>query len=127
MIGRHDITFLTEMPTEVMEGTVRLLRASWSEAVVENAETGELLGFDSVRLTELPEELLIYKNSTAQDSWKVNGAIPENENLMIHALRGDQSITIVVDDPVADEMSYIIQAIRDHVYQDIFWIRADAA
>jgi hypothetical protein len=127
MIGRHDITFPSEMPPEAMEGAMRLLRASWSEAMVENAETGELLGLDSVLVTESPVELLIYKNATARDSWKTNGAIPENENLMVHALRGDRSITIVVDDPDAQEMSRIIHAIRDHVYQDIFWIRADAA
>lgn len=127
MIGRHDITFPSAMAPEVMEGAMRLLSASWSEAMIENAETGEMLEFVSVLVTELPAELLIYKNATARDSWKVNGAIPENENTMVHVLRGDRSVTIVVDDPDAREMSRIIQAIRDHAYQDIFWIRADAA
>lgn len=127
MIGRHDITFPSETASEVMEGAMRLLRASWSEAIVENAETGEPLGLNAAFVAEVPSELLVYKNANARDSWKANGSIPENDNLMVHVLRGDRSITIVVDDPDTHEMSLIIHSIRNHVYQDIFWIRADAA
>lgn len=127
MIGRHDLTFPSETASEVMEGVMRLLRACWSEAIVENAETGELLESHSEFIAEVPAELLIYKNAAARDSWTANGAIPDNENLMVHVLRGDRSITVVVDDPHAPEMSLIIDSIRDHIYQDIFWIRAHAA
>ena len=127
MIGRHDITFRSETASQAMEGAIRLVRASWREAIVENAETGELLSRDSVGVEELPAELLIYKNASARGSWRANGAIPENANLMVHILRGNESMTIVVDDPNTAEMAIMVAAIRDHVYQDIFWIRADAA
>jgi hypothetical protein len=46
---------------------------------------------------------------------------------MIHVIRGADSMTIVVDDPSAAELAPLLDAIRDHVYQDIFWMRADAA
>ena len=96
-------------------------------AGVSHAVAGELLRIDSENVVGLPVELLIYKNADAQASWKANGAIPENENLMVHVLRGDKSITLVVDDPHAAEMSLMVAAIRSYVYQDIFWMRADAA
>ena len=127
MIGRHDITFRSESAYQVMEGANRLLRVSWDEAIVEDAETGELLHPYSEVVVGLPVELLIYKNASAQASWKAYGAIAENKNLMVHVLRGDESITIVIDDPHAVEMSLMVAAIRNYVYQDIFWMRADAA
>ena len=110
-----------------MEGAIRVVLASWQEAVVENAETGELLGRGFVGVRELPNEVLIYKNADAQRSWSADGATPKNANLMIHVMRGVDSMTIVVDEPSEAEMSALVSAIRDHVYQDIFWMRADAA
>ncbi len=124
MIGGHDISFRTETPAQVAEGAIRLVRAAWQEAVVENAETGELLGLDSLAVSELPHEVLIYKNAAARDAWAAHGAIPENANLMIHIVCGADSMTMVVDEPSEAEMSAIIRAIRDHIYQDIFWMRA---
>jgi hypothetical protein len=128
MIGGHDVTFRTETPAQVTDGAVRIVRASWQEAVVENAETGELLQRDSlVGVGELPTEIFVYKSTAARASWTAKGAAPENANLMVHIIRGENSMTIVVDDPSATEMEVLIAAISDHVYQDIFWMRATAA
>lgn len=126
MIGGHDITFRVASSAEAMEGAIRLVRACWQEAVVENAETGELLP-DCVGFRELPQEVLIYKNAAAREAWAAGGATAENANLMLHFLRESDSMTIVVDDPSSPEMSALIDSIREHVYQDIFWMRADAA
>jgi hypothetical protein len=127
MIGRHDILFVSEAASEIMEGAIRLVCASWRDVIIEDAESGDLVSLQSLGVAELPAELLIYKNSDARVSWSTNGAIPENANTMIHVLRGDGSMTVVVDDPNAAEMSKLLGAIRDHVFQDIFWIKADAA
>ncbi len=127
MIGGHDISFHTETSAQATEGTIRILRASWRNSVVENAETGEFLGPVFFGFEELPSEVLIYKNAAAHDSWAAHGATPENANLMVHIIRGENSMTLVVDDPNAAEMRALIAAIYDHVHQDIFWMRADAA
>ena len=36
-------------------------------------------------------------------------------------------MTVVVDEPDTAEMGAMVAAIRDHVYQDILWMRANAA
>jgi hypothetical protein len=120
MIGGHDISFRTESPAQVTDGAIRIVRAFWPDAILEDAETAELLDPNFVGVRELPGEVLIYKNEVARDSWAVNGAVPDNANLMIHIVRGVDSITIVVDDPSAAEMPALLRAICDHVYQDIF-------
>ena len=127
MIGGHDISFPTDSSAQITEGAIRIVLVFWPDAVVENAETGELLSRGLVGIRKLPCEVLVYKNADARDSWAVNGAIPENANSMIHVICGVDSITIVVDDPSAAEMPAVLSAIRDHVVQDIFWMRADAA
>ena len=91
MIGGHDISFLTETSAEALEGAVRVIRASWQDSVVENAETGELLVLGPGAISELPAELLIYKNAAARDSWAASGATPENANLMVHIIRGEET------------------------------------
>ena len=115
MIGGHDISFRTATPAPITEGAIRLVLAFWHEAVVENAETGELLSLGSVGVRKLPHEVLIYKNADARESWAANGAIPENANLMVHIIRGADSMTIMVDEPSAAEMAAILDAINDHV------------
>lgn len=127
MIGGHDISFPTGSSPEVMDGAIRIVNVFWPGAVLENAETTELLDGGFLGVRELPREVLIYKNADARASWAVNGAVPENSNQMVHMICGADSITIVVDDPNSAEMPALLDAISGHVYQDIFWMRADAA
>lgn len=127
MIGGHDISFPTHAAAQVAEGVLRTVCAVWRQGVVENAETSEIVSLTSIATQTLPCELLIYKNIAAKQAWAANGATSENTNSMVHLIRGQDSITVVVDDPHAVEMSALIKAIRDHVSQDILWMRADAA
>jgi hypothetical protein len=127
MIGGHDISFATRAAAENLEGAIRLAVVLWSEAVVENAETGEVLDRVFMGPRALPREVLVYKNVAARDSWARDGAVSENANLMVHIIRGPESLTVVVDDPGEPSMRGLLDAIRDHIYQDIFWMRADAA
>ena len=46
---------------------------------------------------------------------------------MVHIIRGKNSMTIVVDEPNAADMEALVAAVRGHVYQEILWMRADAA
>ena len=127
MIGGHDISLLSDTPAQATEGTVRLALALWRDAVVEDAETGELLGSVIGTDRELPSEILIYRNAFARDCWVAHGAVPENASSMIHVVRDEDSVTVIVDDPDTQEMAALLEAVRDHVYQDIFWMRAGAA
>jgi hypothetical protein len=127
MIGGHDICFRTDSSAQVTEGVIRIVRVSWQEAIVENAETGEILHRHALGVRELPTELFIYKDAIARNSWMAEGAIPENANLMVHIICGDDSMTVVVDEPNTAEMATLLAAVRDHVCQDIFWMRANAA
>jgi len=127
MIGGHDISFRTGSSPEAMEGAIRIVNVLWPGAVLENAESAELLDSGVLGLRELPGEVLIYKSADARESWALNGAVPENANQMVHMICNAESLTIVVDDPNSAEMRELLDAIRDHVYQDIFWMRADAA
>lgn len=126
MIGGHDICFHTDTPAQAAEGAIRIVHAAWPDAVVENAENGEIQSH-CIGVGDLSAESLIYKNASARDSWMEKGAVAENSNLMVHLICGEDSLTIVVDELAAGEISAIIAAIREHVYQDIFWMRADAA
>jgi hypothetical protein len=127
MIGGHDIVLRTELPDEAADGAVRVVRAFWSEAVAEDADTGETLSRVPDGARGVPGEVLVYRDEAARHSWTGKGATPENLNLMVHIIRGSDSMTLVVDDPSSEEMSKLIEAIRGHVDQDIFWMRADAA
>jgi hypothetical protein len=127
MIGGHDVAFPASSPAQAMEGVVRLVCAAWPGAVVENAETGELLSGQLLGVRESPSEVLVYRNDAARNSWAADGATADNVNSMVHIIRGEQSITLVIDDPAKAEMSAMLLGVGEHLRQDIFWMRADAA
>lgn len=126
MIGGHDISFPTQAPAAFVDGAIRHALIVWKEALLEDADTGELLDGDFVGVP-VPREIFIYKNSAARDSWAKNGAVSENANSMIHMIRGAQSVTLVVDDPRETDMRVFLDAMRDYFKQDLFWMRAVAA
>jgi len=127
MIGGHDISFNTGSCPGIMDGAIRIVSAFWPHAILENAETAELLDSNFLGVRELPREVLIYECADARGLWATMGAAPENANQMVHMIGGVDSITIVVDNADSAEMSAMINAIRGYVYQDIFWMRAEAA
>lgn len=125
MIGGQDICFLTNAPIQVTDAIVRTLRVFWRGAIVENAETNEILDFKVCQgldlPPELPSELFVYKNMDVKNSWVANGAIPGNSNSMIHIIRGEGMITVVVDDSNIPEMLSLIEMMREFVCQGVSW------
>lgn len=105
MIGGHDEIFKCDRPPIVMEFIVRMIRHLWKNAPVEDPDTDK-------EPCGLERELFIYKDLAAADSWKNNGAIPENADTMIHILRGSGTVTMVVDNPGSAEMKQLIEDIR---------------
>jgi hypothetical protein len=110
-----------------MEGAIRLALAIWKNAVVENAETGEGLDHRILEIRQLPREVLVYRDIDAHRAWAQDGATSENADTMVHFIAGTESITVVVDDPRQAQMRALLEAISQHVGQDIFWMRAYAA
>jgi len=91
----------------------------WPDAIAENAETGKLQIGQEIKLRifdkTMPLEVLVYKNANSRESWIINGAIPENANLMIGIICGADSITVVIDDPDAAEMFDLLNKIHNHI------------
>ncbi len=128
MIGGHDLTFRVIVPAPaIVEGVVRLLLKRWTAATLEDALTGERVEFVPGRETPLPGEIFIYRDAEACRSWQQLGAVPETANNMVHLLQGDQTVTLVVDDPQSGEMKSLLDEVSQYLTQDIFWIPAAAA
>jgi len=119
MIGGHDISFHIESSTQIMEGAIQIILTFWPDAIAENAETGKLQIGQEIKLRifdkTMPLEVLVYKNANSRESWIINGAIPENANLMIGIICGADSITVVIDDPDAAEMFDLLNKIHNHI------------
>lgn len=108
MIGGTDVLLPCPIDAEdALRLATRVVRQAWPAAVMENANTGDLLqephGLDQV---------MLYKDVKARDSWEQLGADESNANTMIYVLVGPVQLTLVVDDAKTPEMSRIITAIR---------------
>jgi hypothetical protein len=111
MIGGIETHLQTNAGRAAMEAAVRAIRKRWQLAAFENGITGERYkSLEQVPFGEI-EELFVYRDSALADQWDEEGAIPELANTMIHLLRDDDTLTIVVDEQ-NDEMEKMISAIR---------------
>jgi hypothetical protein len=74
------------------------MRNEWPNGLVQAGDSTEALPFPSIRFPiKGPVELIIYRDAAAFESWRLDGATPENQNTMMHLLVGPDSLTIVVD------------------------------
>lgn len=71
------------------------------------------------------EEVFVYRDLDAADSWDAQGAVPETVNSMIHLIAEDGLTTVVVDDPEAREMKEILAAIKSSLRDDIHNVVAE--
>jgi len=123
MISGYDIILKSSAASEfVFEQAVLIARHAWSNAVVENGDTGELLNpsvigdwgdvFFGVR------EIMIYRDQASRDSWDVDGATPSNLNTMVHVIKAKwDRVTVVVDDPNHPDIKKIVVGIRSVLAQ----------
>ena len=101
MIGGYDIVFDSHAePAEVFKKAWLLILSLWPNAVVEDANTGELLpgSFPPGALGD-QGSIMVYKDEDARDAWTRLGGEPENLGTMIHVLASPGCATLVVDDP----------------------------
>jgi len=117
MIGRHDILFETSSPPELALEAIKVIRLTWSTAIIEDALTGDSLEQAMLGLAKTPEHIFIYRDTDVKKSWEVNGAVPENRNSMVHFVWDEKTLAVIVDDPnekiMQDFLSSIGQIVSD--------------
>lgn len=124
MIGGVDIHLPTNAGDTSMEAAVRAVRQFWSSAVFENGITGQRYDhFRDIPFGEI-EELFVYRDEKSADEWDTEGAVPRLYNTMIHIVRDDDMVTIVVDEKDA-EMQVLIGAIQSALDDEILCIPAE--
>ena len=100
MIGGEDIQMALE--SRPSAGTVdfvlRLLRAVWPEAVVDDVEDERgPRPIDAMFPARALHELLVYRDAASQHAWDEHGATDETNDSMIHILTDNDGLTFVVD------------------------------
>ena len=126
MIGRHDILFATLNSGELAQEAVKLVRLSWTDAIVEDPLTGDSLDDAMLGLVEFPSRVFIYRNTDAKQSWEANGSIPENDHSMIDLAMDAETLAVIVDDPKEPEIANFLSSIGELV-SDIGQLRLEAA
>lgn len=117
MIGRADIVIVAHLvPYDAVAVVARAVTRYWESAYYEDAITADR--FD--RLPEIPfaklNELFVYRDRAAYESWDELGADPSNANTMVHVLGyEDYRVTIVVDDPANPMMARMLDSVRQAV------------
>ena len=112
MIGGTDIVIPAKGGHAPLDLCLRIIGRYWPAAVFEDALTGQ--HYDRYELVPISRltEMLVYKNSVAANEWEQKGADPSLENTMIHLLRGENTLTVVVDNPQQHPMKELLDSIR---------------
>jgi hypothetical protein len=84
MIGGRDIIYPHGLSGQALDFVQRCVRGVWNKSVVE---------MDSMHPTI---SVFFYKDHQAFQSWKEDGATPENDDTMIHLLSESGETTFVV-------------------------------
>lgn len=115
MIGGYDIIYDTDVdPKKILRKTWDLVSNLWPNAVLEDGDTGVLIALPSATDAFADrDEVFIYKDLAARDSWNKLGAEPENFSTMIHVLAGPGMATLVVGDPNDPVAREVITSLAD--------------
>lgn len=121
MIGGKDIVIPAAATPASLDACVRIVQRQWPNARFEDAETGEKYS----TYQELPvgriRELLVYNSAEAESAWD-DDRDDAPLNSMLYFILGEQSVTVVVDDPDSGDMPLILEGIRSLMGMDILHI-----
>lgn len=118
MIGGIDLIIPTKQENAVaLDCCALAVTRFWSEAVFEDATTGQYLGsYDLVPFTPFQgpdlKELFAYQSESIKDRWDEEGAVPELANTMIHLICCDDALIVVVDNPAEETIVQMLSAFR---------------
>lgn len=126
MIGGVDIIIPASGDSSAMDVCARIVQRCWQQARFEDAVTGETYS----EYAEIPigrvRELLAYRDCEAAAAWNADTAVSP-PNSMLYLILSANSVTMVVDDPDAADVSAIIRSIRATLEMDILNTFAEAA
>lgn len=111
VIGRHDILFESSSPHELAIEAIKVIRATWDNAIIEDPLTGDSLEQAMLGLAETPDRLFVYRDAQAKQSWEANGAVPENRNSMVDLALDERTLAVIVDDPNEEAMQAFLSSI----------------
>ncbi|HEX4792854.1 MAG TPA: hypothetical protein VH370_03625 [Humisphaera sp.] len=125
MIGGQDILIPCAEPSVALDLATRTVTRYWSEAHLEDGESGDVLSpyrdahFAGIR------EILITKTQQASDLWDKLGACEATNGTLIHLLASGKTLTVVIDDEPSEEMINIVREIRGSLIQELFTSTAE--
>jgi hypothetical protein len=94
------------------------VQRQWPSARFEDAETGTKYSSQSKIPIAQVHQLLAYPDAEAERLWD-NDSPNSPANSMMQVIVGEQSITVVVDDPQLGEMPAILEGIRAGLEMEI--------
>jgi len=97
MIGGNDIVFSKQTgPTDRIL-IVQAFRKIWPNLVVQDgAAHGSVAFDDALGIVASADEFFVYRDEASFKSWSEHGALPQNDDQMIHVMVGAEEITLVV-------------------------------
>lgn len=112
MIGGNDVVFPAVGDASSLEACARIVARRWPDVRFENAITGEKyrclydIPFGQVR------ELLAYPSAEAEAAWDADNPDPA-ENSMLSLIVRPEDLTVVLDNPMTEDMQSILNAISN--------------
>ena len=111
MIGGTDFIIPTTAGPASMRLALQVILSHWPHAVAKDATTGEPISLGPELPTSPPDELFVYCDKGSARSWADLGPDPSVANTMLHLLRSDDSLTVVVDDEPAPDIVRLVREI----------------
>lgn len=118
MIGGTDISIPTKAGQVALDVCLRSIRSYWQDAVFVDARSAIRAAYEQLKFDGL-NEIFVYRDLSAAESWENEGADPSNVNSMIHVLWSPGSVTLVVDDQHEAGMRPIIATVTASLHMDI--------
>ncbi len=123
MIAGIDVELIAYNDDSSLEVAVRAIRQVWPRAVFADAFSGDrYASFWEIPFGET-EELFVYRDAAAAETWSSEGAVETTFNTMVHVIRDPGFITIVIDKR-DDVVESILSAVRCALRDDIFFTPA---
>lgn len=115
MIGGKDFIIPTTMGPSALGLVFHSTVKQWPMAVVEDAETGDVLHDLDLVAGNGHNEILIYKNAEFAEQWHEMGADESLNGTLLHVLLGTGQLTIVVDSVPSSEIIQLVSSIENAV------------
>ncbi len=97
MIGGNDIVLRKQTEPADRILIVQAFRKIWPDLVVQDgAAQGSVAFDDALGIVASADEFFVYRDEASFKSWSEHGALPQNDDQMIHVMVAPEEITLVV-------------------------------